>query len=392
MERDLNAIREEIDRLDSRLAELLCRRMDCSLEVAAYKAAHGLPVLNGAREAAVLNRVRETAAQGGRNEGYPDAAALVFSTIMDASRALQHKRLHAGGGLREALDSALHAAPADMSRIVCQGCPGAFSDEAAGLLIRAGRLPAAQPRFVSAFADVVAALEADEADFGVLPVENSSTGSVHEVYDLLMSHHVTIAAAVDVPVSHCLLALPGADPEALTAVYSHPQGLAQCAQAIAARGLEPRAFSNTAMAAAMVAEKGDPHLCAIASRRAAEIYGLEVLQENIQTVEINCTRFLVLSRRLIITPDADRVSLIFSLPHVTGSLYRALARFAAEGLNLTKIESRPMRTGGFEFAFYLDFEGTAAHAGTVDLLCALSEEMPMFTFLGNYRELDGRAL
>ena len=140
----------------------------------------------------------------------------------------------------------------------------------------------------------------------------------------------------------------------------------------------------------MVAAAGDPHMGAVASRVAGELYNLDILDENIQNVSENTTRFLAISSRLTLPPDADRISLIFTLPHVTGSLYRTLARFAMQGLNLTKLESRPVKNGEFEYAFYLDFEGNLGRAATVDLLCALSEDMPVFTFLGNYRELSAR--
>ncbi|HIW73136.1 MAG TPA: chorismate mutase [Firmicutes bacterium] len=379
---ELSEIRAEIDRIDQELTALLCRRMDCSLRVAEYKAAHRLPVLNEAREQAVLRHVRELG--DGCREGYGDAAALVFSTMMDASRALQHQRLEAGRALRARLEGAKRALlPADTARVVCQGVPGAYSDEAAGRLF-----PGASPRFVPAFSDVFAAVADGTADYGVLPVENSTAGSVNEVYDLVMKRRFSIAAAVEVPVRHCLLALPGVKAAALSAVYSKQEALAQCAEYIAAHGLEARAFSNTAAAAEMVARSGDGAIAAIASRRAAEIYKLDIIDEDIQTADNNATRFIAISRELVIPADANKISLIFALPHVTGSLYRVLSRFAMAGLNLTKLESRPRRGSGFEYNFYLDFEGALSHPGTVDLLCALSEELPAFSFLGNYREQE----
>ena len=379
---ELSEIRAEIDRLDEQLAELLCRRMDCSAQVAEYKAAHQLPVLNEEREKAVLRHVRGL---GDRyREGYGDAAALVFSTMMDASRALQHQRLHAGGPLRARLEGAKRSLiPAADARVVCQGVPGAFSDEAAGRLF-----PGASPRFVPSFADVFAAVADGSADYGVLPVENSTAGSVNEVYDLVMKHRFSIAAAVEVPVRHCLLALPGAEPAGLTAVYSKQEALAQCAEYISARGLEARQYSNTAAAAEMVSESGDITIAAIASEKAAKLYNLQIINKDIQTAKDNTTRFIAISRELVIPADANKISLIFALPHVTGSLYRALSRFAMAGLNLTKLESRPLRGSSFEYNFYLDFEGSLSHPGTVGLLCALSEELPAFSFLGNYREQD----
>ena len=381
---ELAEIRREIDRIDDEMLRLFCRRMDCAGQVAAYKAVHGMPVLNTAREQQVLDGVRQGAGP------YGDAAAVVFSTMMDVSRALQHRRLAAGDALRETLGNAQHTLfeAGQHPRIVCAGCPGAYADEAAGLLFPDAHTPQGHLAFVETFADVVAAVREGRADYGILPIENSSTGSVHEVYDLVMANRCTIAAAAELPVRHCLAALPGAELRNLRAVYSHPQGLSQCAEYIAAHCWQSCACSNTAVAAEMVSRSGDTGIAAIASRRAAALYGLTVLEDGVQTAANNRTRFIAISSRLVIPQDADKISLLFSLPHVTGSLYRTLARFAIEGLNLTKMESRPLRTGEFEYAFYLDFEGSLAHPATLDLLCALSEELPMFSFLGSYREIS----
>ena len=378
----LPMIREEIDAIDNELMALLWRRMDCSSRVAAYKMALGLPVLNEEREQQILNRVRESGEQ--MREGYGDAAALIFAATMDASRALQHRQLSAGDALRAQIVQAKRTLPrGDEARVVCQGVAGAYSDEAAAKLF-----PGCAPLFVDSFEQVFTSVENGSADFGLLPVENSSAGSVHEVYDLVIHHRFTIAASVEVPIHHCLLAVPGANPAQLRTVYSHQQGLAQCKEFIEARGLTACAYRNTASAAQMVAAKGDPSLCAIASKRAAEIYRLDILEKNIHTVNHNCTRFIAISRDLTIPENANKISLLFALPHVTGSLYRTLSRFAMAGLSLTKIESRPMRTGEFEYIFYLDFLGSLQSPATVDLLCGLSEEMPAFTFLGNYYEME----
>lgn len=377
---ELNEIRREIDGIDSKIIELLCKRLDCAVRVADYKAANNIPVLNEKRENEIINRVKSEC--DGYKSGYGGAAALVFAAMTDASRAVQHGRIGGGAGLRSRINNAkrelLHPQKA---RVVCQGVRGAYSEQAAQRLFTG-----ITPAFVDTFADVFAAVEAGHADYGILPVENSWAGSVNEVYDLVMKHRFSIVAAATIPVEHCLLALPGADPKKLSVVYSHPQGLEQCAESIAARGLEARPYINTAAAARMVAQSGDCTICAIASRLAAELYNLEIIESNIQTVKENSTRFIAISRELIIPEDANKISLIFSLPHVTGSLYRTLARFSVAGLNLTKLESRPSRMGAFRYNFYLDFEGALNDVSTVDLLCALSEDMPAFSFLGNYRE------
>lgn len=382
--RELSEIRGEIDRIDEELTALLCRRLDCAAQVAAYKEAHGLPVLNEQRERAVIEQARrDSEPYDTEKKGYGDANALVFASMMDVSRALQHRQLAAGESLRKAIGGAARTLPSgDSVRVVCAGRPGAFAHEAAARMF-----PGCAPQFVTGFIDVVEAVKRGEADYGVLPVENSSTGSVNEVYDLIMANRLTISAAAEVPVAHCLLAKPGARMEELRAVYSHHQALSQCADYIAEHGLEPRQYSNTAAAAEMVSLSEDKSACAIASKKAGDIYGLDIMGNNIQSVTGNCTRFIAISPTLVIPDDADKISLLFCIPHVTGSLYRVLARFAMEGLNLTKIESRPVRNGDFEYAFYLDFEGHLRQKGTVNLLCALSEEMPAFTFMGNYREL-----
>lgn len=383
---DLSAIRAQIDRIDDQLIALLCKRMDCSMAVAAYKQAHGLPVLHPAREAEVLAAVRtKAAAYDTQNAGYAAAAAEVYACIMETSRGLQHDSLHTGDALRRLLADAPRALiPDGQARIVCQGCAGAYSDEAAHALF-----PAMQDAaFVPEFTDVVRAVTAGEADYGLLPVENSTAGSVHEVYDLLMSQQVAIVGAVSLSVRHCLAALPEADPAALAAAVSHPQALKQCADYLRARGLSCTTYSNTAAAARHVAQVGDPTLCAVCSAHAAKIYGLQIVDENIQSVDGNHTRFVAISRRPVLPPDADKISVVLSIPHQTGALNRTLTRFSKAGLNLTKIESRPAHGGMFEYLFYLDFEGNLHTGGTERLLSALSEELPFFAFLGNYKELQ----
>jgi len=184
-----------------------------------------------------------------------------------------------------------------------------------------------------------------------------------------------------------LLTTADATVDDVRTVVSHPQALGQCREFIRQHGFTEQSYGNTATAAALVAQKGDPSLAAIGSVQAAQAYGLTVAKEDIQTYSGNTTRFVAITRELCIPADADRITLLFCLPHVTGSLYHTLARFALEGLNLTKLESRPLKNGSFEYAFYLDFEGNLQNDNTVALLCALSEELPQFTLLGNYREI-----
>jgi len=380
---DLSQIRKDIDRIDSQLVPLLCERLSCSEKVAQYKHENGMPVLNEQREQAVIDAVASASDELDDNKrGYGRANSLVYSTVMAVSRALQHRLLGAGESLRETLSSADRALlSGDKARVVCQGTQGAFSHEAASRMF-----PGATPAFVQTWEQVIEAVKNGDADYGLLPIENSTTGSVHDVYDLVMANRCHIAAAVDVPVRQCLLTVDGATPDEIKTVVSHPQALAQCREYIRAHGYAEHSYGNTATAAQLVAQTGDRTVAAIGSRQAAEEFGLTVAKADIQSFDGNTTRFVAISSKLCIPDDADRITLLFCLPHKTGSLYHTLGRFALEGLNLTKLESRPLKTGNFEYAFYLDFEGNLREENTLALLCALSEELPQFTLLGNYHE------
>ncbi len=370
----LSDIRREIDRIDSQLLPLFTARMECAKEVARIKKAEGLPVLNASREEEILGRV---SAQAGE---YGDAARILYSTLMDVSRALQHDLLGGGNALRERIRAAAGGTLPEPQALACQGVPGSYSEEAASLLF-----PHNKPVFYKSFEEVFLAVRDGKADYGILPVENSSAGSVSDVYDLILRHQFYLVGAVDLPIRHCLAAKPGVALEEIREVYSHPQGLAQCADALHAMGLTAVPYSNTAAAAELVSREGGAR-AAICSERAAREYDLAVLKQDVQDQSGNCTRFIVISRSLFLSDGADKISLCFSLPHVTGSLYRTLARFALGGLNLTKIESRPISGKRFEYLFYLDFTGNVLEEKVQNLLCALSDEMPCFTFLGNYRE------
>lgn len=370
----LEEIRTQIDRIDNALLPLFEQRMECAREVAKIKAKTGLPVKNLAREAEILDRVECQAGEFG------GTARILFSTLMDVSCALQYEMLGAGADLRSAVTEA-RSGFENLPRVVCQGTEGAYSHQAARHLF-----PDCAPQFCARFEDLFVALSQGDADYGILPVENSSAGSVLEAYDLLLKYRFTIAAAVELPVNHCLAAKPGAQLEKITRVLSHPQGLSQCARLIEERGFEASPCANTAVAARMVAQGGDLHAAALCSPEAARRFGLAILAEAVQDTPHNCTRLVAVSHALTIPPGADKISLCFTLPHETGSLHRVLARFAERGLNLTKIESRPLAGRAFEYHFYLDFSGSVRQPATLDLLCALSEELPNFSFLGNYPE------
>lgn len=374
---DLLELRNEIDKLDDELIPLLLKRMDISRQVAEYKVQNGIPVLNEQRELEILEDVALKCGEQG------EVIKTVFSAIMDASRALQHKIIGGGEELRNLISNAKceKNLTANGEPIACQGVQGAYSGEAAKALF-----PDSPIDFHKQFEDVFEAVNQNKARFGIIPVENSTAGSVHESYDLIMKYKFFIVGAYDLRVDHCLCAKPGVKFEDIENVYSHTQALSQCNIFLKNFDFTGITFSNTAAAAKFVSESEKNNIAAICSESAAKKYGLKIIRKGIQNVTNNTTRFIVISKELVIDEDAEKISLIFSAPHRTGSLYRVLGRFSMTGLNLTKLESRPVANGRFDYYFYVDILGSVRDEQTLDLLCALSDELPEFSFLGNYYE------
>lgn len=374
---DLLELRNEIDKLDDELIPLLLKRMDISRQVAEYKVKNGIPVLNEKRELEILDDVASKCGEQG------EAMKTVFSAIMDASRALQHKIIGGGDELRTLINSAKSGKnlTAYGEPIACQGVQGAYSGKTAEALF-----PDSPIIFHKQFEDVFEAVNQNKARYGIIPVENSTAGSVHESYDLIMKYKFFIVGAYDLRVDHCLCAKPDVEFENIDDVYSHPQALSQCNIFLKHFDFTGINFSNTAAAAKFVSESDKNNIAAICSESAAKKYGLRIIRKGIQNVTNNTTRFIVISKELVIDDDAEKISLIFSAPHRTGSLYRVLGRFSMTGLNLTKLESRPVANGKFDYYFYVDILGSVRDEQTLDLLCALSDELPEFSFLGNYYE------
>lgn len=373
---DLSEIRKEIDNIDSQLIELFKKRMECSRQVANYKKATNTSIMNLKREQEILDRVEE---QGGEF-GY--AAQLLFSNILELSRGLQHDIIGSGKEIRKEIGSAKNFInKSNDVKIALQGIVGSNSHEATTKLF-----PDCQTVFYRSFAEVFEAVNNGDADYGVLPVENSSAGSVADVYDLILQYRFYIVKALDLPIEHCLCSIKQSELSDIEQVWSHPQALAQCTEFINNHNFSTVPSPNTAIAAMDIAKEKRLNCAAICTEKAAQEYGLKVLVKGCQNEKDNSTRFIVISKELIIPDDADKVSLCFSVPHIKGSLYNVLGRFSSNGMNLTKIESRPRDGASFEYLFYLDFQGSVHSDKVINMLCALSEEMPEFSFLGNYKE------
>ena len=374
---DLSDIRKDIDAIDEQMIELLTKRMECSLKVAEIKRAEGLPVYHPGREQAIFDKVKE---KGGV---YGDYFVELYRLLMECSRALQHENLTVDAN-NELIKSICNA-PKNLNisgKVACYGQVGAFTHIALTSAFNNG----VEPIFCNTFEKVFAAVNSGEYEFGFVPVENSSAGSVDEVYDLILKYKLYIVGAVAMPITHNLLGIEGAELSDITAVYSHPQALSQCKAYLTEKGIKPFEYSNTAAAAKMVKEKKDKSVGAIGSLTSAAENGLKVLAPSIQSFANNQTRFIAISKHPVIPSDSNKISVVFTLSHTAGSLQKILTRFSLHGLNLTKLESRPGKNGDFETQFYLDFLGNVEDNKTLSLLSALYTELNEFSFLGNYKE------
>ena len=379
---ELEQYRQEIDRIDGELVQLFLERMAVTGKVGEYKQRAGIPVLDAGREKQVIAAKTALTDDPARKA---DVAAL-YEEIMAISRRQQRKLVREGaeepGYAAYAAALAARREPVAAPRVVYQGEPGCYSEEAAVGFFG----PEVSSRGLAWFPDVFAALERGEADYAVLPVENSSTGSIRQVYDLLAQYNYYVVGECQVKVEHCLMALPGVALEDIQAVYSHEQGLMQCERYLDAHwGWRRVPTLDTAGSAKQVAESGDRTAAAICSRRAAQIYGLHILAEGVNYNAMNHTRFVVVSPVLELRPGRNKISAVFRLPHQSGSLHEILTVFAVQGLNLLKIESRPIPGRGWEYLFFLDFTGDLAAPEMDGVLHGLGQLAAEFRILGNFR-------
>ncbi|MCI8526208.1 MAG: bifunctional chorismate mutase/prephenate dehydratase [Oscillospiraceae bacterium] len=381
---ELQQYRAHIDEIDRQLAALFVERMTVCRQVGAYKQSRGLPVLDAQRERQVLDA---KAALIGEAELRPLAQAM-FETIMAGSRALQARMVGEADPekIRElaAFEAmrAFQGEPPRQQRVLYQGQPGAYCEEAAMGFFG----PDCDRMNLKTWDGVFRGVKEGFGDYGVVPIENSSTGSISDVYDLLGQFGCYIVGEQVVPVAHCLLALPDSDMDAVTDVYTHEQGFRQCASFLRDYPKwTQHEWTNTALAAKFVAESGDRTKAAIASRRAAELYGLQILQTNINQNRHNFTRFIVVAAQPRFPAEADKVSVRFHVPHTQGSLSRILQILARAGLNLEKLESRPVPEENWKYDFYADFTGNLRQAGMELVIRELIDAALSFRVLGNYK-------
>ena len=378
---DLNDYRKEIDSIDDQMIALFARRMNIAAKIAEYKKANGLRVLDARREKEKLRDIMEKTPDGLR-----EYMSSLYSLMFELSRSHQGRLLGAAGELPAKIAAAIQDTPPlfpENAAVACQGVEGAYSEMACGRLFK-------RPNtfFFSSFEAVFSAIEKGLCRYGVLPLENSTAGSVNAVYDLMMEHDFRIVRSVRIKVDHNLLANPGARLEDIREIYSHEQAISQCAHFLQELpNVKVIRCENTAAAARMVAESGRSDAAALSSRACMELYGLSCLAASVQDQGNNFTRFICIAKDLEIYPGADRTSLMMVLPHQPGSLYKALSRFYALGVNLNKLESRPMPERNFEFMFYFDLETSVYSPQFMQLMGELPELCEEFTYLGSYSEV-----
>ena len=380
---ELSELRQEIDRIDAEIFRLFDERARVSEGVAAYKRDHGMRVFDPARERAKVADAADRAPKDLRTY-----AQVLMELLMEASRSRQHALL--GDATDDAvlrrLDAARAATPEvfpTSAHVVCQGVEGAYSQIAAERFFRRPRIS-----YAPSFDGVFMTVEQGLADYGVLPVENSTAGSVNTVFDLMSEHSFYVVRTTRVKVDHHLLAAPGTKIEGIREIYSHEQAISQCAEFLSGLpDVRVHVCENTAVAAQLVATSGRTDVAALSSRPCADLYGLDVLSADVQDRENNYTRFACISKSLEVYPGADRASLMIVLNHEPGALYKLLAKFYALDINLLKLESRPIPERDFEFKFYFDIECPAASPELRSLLSTAGSLCQEFRFLGAYAEV-----
>ena len=378
---DLNELRQEMDRIDDQLVQLFDARMDVAAQIADYKKAHQLPILHPAREREKLQDVAKKA--GPEMANY---TRVLYSMLFELSRSYQSKRNGAISPLYRQITQAIENTPnlfPQAPMVACQGVEGAYSQIACEKIFKDPFI-----LYFKNFEAVFSAIEQGMCQYGILPIENSTAGSVKKVYDLMIHHNFSIVRTFRLKVDHNLLVNPGTALSDIKEIYSHEQAISQCGDFLAQlQGVNVIPAGNTAIAAEMVAKSGRRDVAALSSRSCAELYGLECLAASVQDKGNNRTRFICISKNLEIYPGSDKTSIMIILSHRPGSLYKVLARLYTLGINVTKLESRPIPDREFEFMFYFDLETSIYSEEFVQLMCELDELCEEFKYLGSYTEV-----
>jgi len=378
---DIEELRQEIDKIDDQLVNLFGQRMDIAAQIADYKKEHQLPIFVPSREREKLADVAQKA--GPKMANY---TRVLYSMLFELSRSYQSKRSAELTQLYHQITDAVENTPKlfpQAPMVACQGVEGAYSQIACEKIFKNPFI-----MYFKNFEAIFTAIEQGMCQYGILPIENSTAGSVKKVYDLMIRHNFSIVRTFRLKVDHNLLVNPGTKLSDIKEVYSHEQALNQCGEFLhSLPGVNVIPVENTAIAAQMVAQSGRKDVAALSSRTCADLYGLECLQSSVQDKGNNRTRFICISKNLEIYPGSDKTSIMMILNHKPGALYKVLARLYTLGINVTKLESRPIPDREFEFMFYFDLETSIYSEEFVQLMCELDELCEEFKYLGSYTEV-----
>ena len=378
---DLKESRDKIDKIDRQIAELFEERMKVATDVATYKRSTGKKVYDPVREEEKLKTLRGLSDNEFNKTGIED----LFRQIMSISRKYQYQVLGTENELKQIFRQVNSFDTDSDTRIVCFGEHGAYTEQAMEEVF--GKDITALNK--STFKEVMETVANGEAKFGVLPIENTSTGGIADIYDLLLDYDITIVAEHVIKVEQALVGVPGTKLEDIKTVYSHPQGLMQCSKFFENHPqISTKTYSSTSAAAKKVAEDGDKSQAAISSTRAAGIFGLDIIKEQVNHESMNYTRFIIISNQKIFLPDAGKISLSFEIKHQAGALYNMLSNFYYNGLNLTKIESRPIENRNWEYRFFVDIEGNLNQPEVGNALARISEFANKLVVLGNVSTIN----
>lgn len=378
---ELTELRQQIDSIDDQLVQLFCQRMEVAAQIADCKKRSGTPIYVPAREREKLQDVAQKA--GPEMDNY---TRVLYSMLFELSRSYQSKRSGQISPLYDQITQAIQQTPnlfPQSPMVACQGVEGAYSQIACEKIFKNPMI-----LYFKNFEAVFSAIEQGMCQYGILPIENSTAGSVKKVYDLMIQHRFSIVRTFRLKVDHNLLANPGAKLSDIKEIYSHEQAISQCGEFLQSLpGVTVIPVANTAMAAEMVAKSGRKDVAALSSRSCAQLYGLVNLASSVQDQGSNHTRFICISKNLEIYPGADKTTIMMILNHKPGALYKVLARLYTLGINVTKLESRPLPDREFEFMFYFDLETSIYSQEFVQLMCELAQLCEEFKYLGSYSEV-----
>ncbi|MBQ4339667.1 MAG: chorismate mutase [Firmicutes bacterium] len=378
---EIKDYRKKIDSIDEQLVKLFTQRMEVSAEIGQFKKENELPVYDAERERKKRGEI--SAMTDSSMHPYTDA---LYSLIFELSRSYQRKLSGKKNQLKEDIQAALESTPQlfpGRSLVACQGVEGAYSQQACEKIFSAPQI-----MYFNSFEGVFSAVDKGLCQYGLLPLENSTAGSVNKIYDLMMQYDFKIVRSTRVKIDHALMAAKGTSMGDIKEIFSHQQAIAQCESFLSElKGVKITACENTAAAAKMIMDSGRTDAAAIASPICGELYGLTTLKTSIQDQGSNFTRFICISKNLEIYPGADKTSIMMILPHKPGSLYKVLSRFNALGVNLQKLESRPLLNSDFEFMFYFDLDSSVYSPEFIHIFDDIEGMAATFQYLGSYSEV-----